>query len=98
MHQTELRQESFQISQTLKPLAERHGKPLSQFAMNWVLGNSIVTSAIVGPRTMEQFEDSLGSLGWEIDQEGLDEIDKLVPPGEHTGWGFNDPQYPVTGR
>ena len=95
---TELREESYEVAKRLKPLADSHGKPLSQFAMNWVLGNGNVTSAIVGPRTMEQFEDSLGSLGWEIDQEALDEIDKLVPPGEHTGWGFNDPQYPVMGR
>ena len=25
-------------------------------------------------------------------------VDSLVPPGEHSGKGFNDPLYPVTGR
>ena len=25
-------------------------------------------------------------------------IDSLVPPGEHSGKGFQDPMYPVTGR
>jgi hypothetical protein len=25
-------------------------------------------------------------------------VDRLVPPGEHTGYGFNDPLYPVQGR
>ena len=95
---TELRDESFDVAQRLKPLTDNHGKAMTQFSLNWVLANPIVTSAIVGPRTMEQLEDNLECLGWEINSETLDEIDKLVPPGEHTGFGFNDPQYPVRGR
>lgn len=95
---TELRDESLEVAQKVKPLADRHGKTMTQFCLNWVTANPIVTAAIVGPRTMEHLEDNLGCLGWDIDDEALDEIDRLVPPGEHTGWGFNDPMYPVTGR
>ena len=47
---------------------------------------------------MEHLKDNLGCLGWEIGRDALDEIDRLVPPGEHTGHGFNDPMYPVLGR
>jgi hypothetical protein len=25
-------------------------------------------------------------------------LDALVPPGEHSGKGFQDPAYPITGR
>jgi aryl-alcohol dehydrogenase-like predicted oxidoreductase len=71
---------------------------MTQFALNWVLANPLVTSAIVGPRTMEQFEDNLGCLGWDIEESALAEINRLVPPGEHTGSGYNDPNYPVLGR
>ena len=95
---TEVREESYEVAQRLVPLADAHDVTLTQFSLNWVLANPIVTSAIVGPRTMEQYEDNLGCLGWDIAQKALDEIDALVPPGEHTGWGFNDPQYPVRGR
>jgi len=95
---TELREESMEVARKIKPLADAHGKTMSQFAVNWVLANPIVSAAIIGPRTMEQYEESLGSLGWEIEQSALDEIDRLVPPGEHTGHGFNDPQQPVRGR
>ena len=98
MLQTELRDQSFDVAQKLKPMADAHGKTLTQFSLNWVLANPIVTSAIVGPRTMDHLEDNLGCTGWDISQEALDEIDLLVPPGEHTGFGFNDPQYPVLGR
>ena len=98
MLQTELREESYDVAQTLKPLAEAHGKTLTQFALAWALANPIITSIIVGPRTMDQLEDNLGCLDCVLSQEDEAAIDQLVPPGEHTGKGYSDPAYPVTGR
>ncbi len=98
IYQTEWREESFDIAEQLKHLAEAHGKTISQFALNWVLANTLITSVIIGPRTMEQLEDNLGALGWSFTHEDEKAIDKLVPPGEHTGMGFNDPNFPVRGR
>lgn len=96
--QTELRDESFEVAQQLIPLAEKHGKTLTQFALAWVLANPTITSVIIGPRTMEQLEDNLGSLDCEISEDDEQVINQLVPPGEHTGKGYNDPAYPVLGR
>jgi aryl-alcohol dehydrogenase-like predicted oxidoreductase len=98
LHQTELRDDSYRVADALQPLAEAHGRSVTQFALNWVIANPLVTSAIIGPRTMEQLEDNLGALGWSITAEDEAAVDRLVPPGEHTGWGFNDPSYPVRGR
>jgi aryl-alcohol dehydrogenase-like predicted oxidoreductase len=98
MHQTELREESYRVAQELLPIAQARGKTLSQFALAWLLGNPLVTSPIIGPRTMEQLEDHLGALGWSLTREEETTVDRLVPPGEHTGYGFNDPLYPVMGR
>lgn len=98
MLQTELREESYEVAQKLKPLAEAHGKTLTQFALAWVLANPIITSVIIVPRTMNQLEDNLGCLDCELSQEDEASINQLVPPGEHTGKGYNDPQYPVMGR
>ena len=98
IYQTELRDESFEVAQKLKPLAEAHGKTLTQFALAWVLANPIITSVIIGPRTMEQLEDNLGCSDCVLSQADEEAIDQLVSPGEHTGKGYNDPSYPVTGR
>jgi aryl-alcohol dehydrogenase-like predicted oxidoreductase len=98
LQQAEWREESFEVAQALRPLAEARGKTLTQWALAWVLANPIVTSAIIGPRTMEQLEDNLGALGWRLTPEEETAVDGLVPPGEHTGKGFNDPSYPVRGR
>lgn len=96
--QTELREESFEVAQKLKSLADAHGKSVAQFALAWVLANPLITSVIIGPRTMEQLGDNLGCLGFVPSQEDETAINQLVPPGEHTGKGYNDPAYPVMGR
>ena len=96
--QTELREESYEVTQKLKPLADAHGKTLTQFSLAWVLANPTITSLIIGPRTMEQLEDNLGCLDCTLTAADETAIDQLVPPGEHTGKGYNDPAYPVLGR
>jgi hypothetical protein len=98
MQQAEWREESLIVAEQLQPLADAHGKTLSQFALAWVLANKIVSSAILGPRTMEQLEDNLGALNCAVTPEDEKAVDALVPPGEHTGKGYNDPAYPVRGR
>lgn len=98
IQQTELRPESFAVAAQLHPLAAAHGRTLTQFALQWVVANPIVTAAIIGPRTMAQLEDNLGAVGWEIAADALDQVDRLVPPGTHTGLGFHDPARPFTGR
>lgn len=98
IHETELREESFRISQELGRWCEQKGVPTSQFTLAWVLANTAVTSAIIGPRTMEQYEDNLKALDCTITPDDEAFVDKLIPPGEHSGKGYNDPSYPVRGR
>jgi aryl-alcohol dehydrogenase-like predicted oxidoreductase len=40
-----------------------------------------VTSVILGPRTLEQLEDSLQALAVTITNEDAAAVDRLVPPG-----------------
>lgn len=96
--QTELREESYEVAQKLQPVAAAHGKTLAQFALAWTLANPTITSVIIGPKSIEQLEDNLGCLDCAISAEDEAAVDQLVPPGEHTGKGYNDPMYPVLGR
>lgn len=98
IHETELREESFAVAQKLEAVASRKGVALSQFALAWVIANPVVTSAIIGPRTIEQYEDNLKAAGCTITLEDEKIVDSLVQPGEHTGKGYHDPNYPVRGR
>jgi aryl-alcohol dehydrogenase (NADP+) len=44
-----------------------------------------VTSAILGPRTMQQFDDLLAGAEVVLDDTVLDAIDAIVPPGTDAG-------------
>ena len=98
MREAELRDESLHVSQELVRHCERKGCTPSQFALAWVLANPIVTSVIVGPRTMEQYADNIGCLNVEFTADDEAFVNSLVPVGEHSGKGFQDPLYPVLGR
>ena len=98
LREAELRDESLAISQKLADHCKAKGVAPSQFALAWCLANPTVTSIILGPRTMEQFDDNIAALQVQITAEDEAFVDRLVPPGDHSGKGFNDPLYPVTGR
>ncbi len=74
-------QRRLDIVERLLPLAEAKGVPLARFANAWALRHPAVTSVILGPRTMEQLEDSLKALDVQITDEDARQIDELVPPG-----------------
>jgi aryl-alcohol dehydrogenase-like predicted oxidoreductase len=98
LREAELREESLAISQQLAEHCRAKGCAPSQFALAWCLANPIITSIILGPRTMEHLDDNLAALAVSVTPEDEAFVDRLVPPGEHSGKGFNDPLYPVTGR
>jgi aryl-alcohol dehydrogenase-like predicted oxidoreductase len=62
-------------------LAEEAGLSLIHLALAFVLEHPTVTSAIVGPRTMEHLESQLGAADVRLSQDVLDRIDEIVRPG-----------------
>jgi aryl-alcohol dehydrogenase (NADP+) len=65
----------------LVPLAEKSGMSLTHLAMAFAVAHPGVTSAIIGPRTMEHLDDLLAGAEVTLDDEVLDRIDEIVPPG-----------------
>ena len=98
MLQTEWREESLAIAQTLKEHAAAKGCTPGQFAVAWLLNNHLVTSPIAGPRTIEQMQDYLGALEVTFTAEDEALVDSLVATGHPSTPGFNDPAYPIEGR
>jgi aryl-alcohol dehydrogenase-like predicted oxidoreductase len=96
--ETEFRAESLAIAAKLAAHAAKTGRSLLQFALAWMWVNTIVTSVIAGPRTIEQWQDYVGAIGapWSAEDEAL--VDSLVKPGHPSTPGYNDPQYPFYGR
>jgi aryl-alcohol dehydrogenase-like predicted oxidoreductase len=65
----------------LGALADEAGLTLIQIAVAFVIRHPAVTSAIIGPRTMEHLDGYLAADGIELSADVLDRIDQIVPPG-----------------
>jgi aryl-alcohol dehydrogenase-like predicted oxidoreductase len=75
----------------LLEVADQAGLSLIHLALAFVLQHPVVTSPIVGPRTMEQLEGHLGAVDVALTGDVLDAIDEIVPPGTNlnaadAGW------------
>jgi aryl-alcohol dehydrogenase-like predicted oxidoreductase len=84
-------QRKLDLVEELIALADDSGISLTHLAMAFSVAHPAVTSAIIGPRTMEQLEDLLAGASVGLDDDVLDRIDALVPPGTNVndadaGW------------
>jgi aryl-alcohol dehydrogenase (NADP+) len=74
-------QRKLDLVEGLAALAAEAGISMVHLAIGFVLAHRHVTSAIIGPRTMEQVLDQLPFADRPLDDDVLDRIDALVPPG-----------------
>jgi aryl-alcohol dehydrogenase-like predicted oxidoreductase len=84
-------QRKLDATEQLALLAEEAGLTLIEMAIAFVIRHPVVTSAIIGPRTMEQLESQLPAADVQLSDDVLDRIDEIVPPGTNfsaadAGW------------
>ncbi|MEU4521501.1 aldo/keto reductase [Amycolatopsis sp. NPDC024027] len=65
----------------LAKLAEQAGLTLIQLALGFVTAHPGVTSALIGPRTLDHLRSQLEAAGTVLSADVLDEIDAIVAPG-----------------
>ncbi len=65
----------------LGALADEAGLTLVQMAVAFATSHPAVTSAIIGPRTMQHLDTYLAADGIDLSSDLLDRIDEIVPPG-----------------
>jgi aryl-alcohol dehydrogenase-like predicted oxidoreductase len=96
-------QRKLDAADALAQLADEAGISLIHMAIAFVIRHPAVTSAIIGPRTMDHLEGQLGAAEVELSDEILDRIDEIVPPGTNvnpadTGWDSPDLEPPARRR
>src|SRR3954462_1397564 len=74
-------QRKLEAVEQLAKVADDRGPSLIDLAIAFVVNHPAVTSAIVGPRTMEQLESQLRAADVVLDAATLDRIDEIVHPG-----------------
>jgi aryl-alcohol dehydrogenase-like predicted oxidoreductase len=78
---TAANQRKLDVVEELALLAEQSGMTMIDLALAWAINHPGVTSAIIGPRTMEQLQSQLPSAEFTLNAEILDRVDELVAPG-----------------
>ena len=71
----------FQAVERLTELAASVGCSLPELAVAFPMAHPAVTSVIIGPRTMQQLQDLLDGASLALNDDILDQIDQIVPPG-----------------
>ena len=69
------------VVEELAKVADDAGLELVDLAHAFVLAHPAVTSAIIGPRTVDQLRGVLAGADVSLSSDVLDRIDELVPPG-----------------
>ena len=68
-----------ELIEGLQEIAGHHNKTVAQVALNWLLARPYVPSVIIGPRTIDQLDSSIGSLGFDLSADEMKTIDELAP-------------------
>src|SRR6478736_2604205 len=74
-------QRKLEAVQALQQVADDAGLSMIELAVAFVINHPSVTSAIIGPRTMEQLESQLPAADVTLTAAVLDRIDEIVKPG-----------------
>ena len=74
-------QRKLEAVEQLAKVADDAGLSMIELAIAFVVNHPAVTSAIIGPRTMEQLESQLPAADATLDAAVLDRIDEIIKPG-----------------
>ena len=83
MQMRRLTERVYDVIEGLEPIAESKECSLAQLALAWTAAQPGVTSPIIGPRTMEQYDDNMGAMRIRLSEADLKAIDEVATPGEH---------------
>jgi len=71
---------NFRVVDEAVDIAARHGRPVPQVALAWLLGVPGVVAPIIGPRTYEHLEGLLGAVDLELTAEDRERLERHAPP------------------
>jgi NDP-hexose 2,3-enoyl reductase len=69
-----------EVIERYEKLSAELGHDPANVALGWLLSRPGVTAPIIGPRTVEQLDASLGALSVSFNEETLATLDELFPP------------------
>jgi aryl-alcohol dehydrogenase-like predicted oxidoreductase len=73
-------QRTWDVVDAVQSVASSRGVTMAQVALAWLVDRPLVTSVILGARTVEQLRDNLGAAGLHLDREESAQLDAASDP------------------
>jgi aryl-alcohol dehydrogenase-like predicted oxidoreductase len=75
------RQRTWDVIEAVEAVARERGVTMAQVALAWLVDRPLMTSVILGARTVEQLADNLGAAGLHLSPEETARLDEASDPG-----------------
>ncbi len=66
------------ITDKMEEIGDKYDKSPVQVAINWVINQDGIITALTGPSSIEHLEENVGGSGWELYQDDLQELDSFI--------------------
>ena len=76
----EIYEKYFAGYEKLQAFADQIGRPMNEICVNWLRQNEAVTAIIGGASSLKQLEDNVRAMEWDLTDEELGEIAKIIEP------------------
>jgi aryl-alcohol dehydrogenase-like predicted oxidoreductase len=73
-------QRTWDVIDAVQSVASSRGVTMAQVALAWLIDRPLVTSVILGARTVEQLRDNLGAADLHLEAEELARLDAVSDP------------------
>jgi aryl-alcohol dehydrogenase-like predicted oxidoreductase len=81
------KERAFRCVDAMRPIAEQRQVSVAQVALAWLLARPVVSSVIIGAKSLEQLRDNIASTRVQLSEaelKSLDDVSQLPP--EYPGW------------
>ena len=75
------KERTWDVIEAVQSVASARGVSMAQVALAWVVDRPMVSSVILGARTVEQLQDNLGAAGVHLSEEETAQLDAASDPG-----------------
>jgi aryl-alcohol dehydrogenase-like predicted oxidoreductase len=80
-------EQGYDVVEELLSIADARGVSAAQVALNWLRAKEVVSSVLIGARTMQQLDENLAAAQWELTDEELLRLDQVSAiPVQYPYW------------
>jgi aryl-alcohol dehydrogenase-like predicted oxidoreductase len=81
------RERLWRILDVMRPMAQARGVSCARLAIAWLLARPGVTTVVLGAKTVEQLDDTIGASSLSLSSEELARLDEVsATPPEYPNW------------